>query len=102
MEFFQRGLSIVTSHLRGCDFCDDVRQGDCVKRVTENRNTSTMRSFKIFSRWRHLLFSISQFNSVTLTLNLTLTQTLALNQALMKCLKFDSLLNTSFKTLKPA
>ena len=33
------------------------------KRVTENRNTSTMRSFKIFSRWCHLLFSISQFNS---------------------------------------
>ena len=32
-------------------------------RVTENRNTSTMRSFEIFSRWRYLLFSISQFNS---------------------------------------
>ena len=31
--------------------------------VTENRNTSTTRSFKIISRWRHLLFSISQFNS---------------------------------------
>ena len=31
--------------------------------VTENRNTSTMRSFKIFSRWRHILFSISQFNN---------------------------------------
>ena len=32
-------------------------------RVTENCNTSTMRPFKIFSRWRYLLFSISQFNS---------------------------------------
>ena len=34
--------------------------------VTENRNTSTMRSFKIFSRWRHILFSISKFNNPNL------------------------------------
>ena len=34
-------------------------------RVTEKRNspTSSMRSFNIFSRWRHILFSISQFNN---------------------------------------
>ena len=40
-----------------------TQTSSCYYRVTENRNTSTMRSFKIFSRWRYLLFSISQFNS---------------------------------------
>ena len=45
-----------SAHLR-------MRSSKLGRRVTENRNTSTMRSFKIFSRWRHFLFSISQFNS---------------------------------------
>ena len=39
-------------------------KGDArIAKGNENRNTSTMRSFKIFSRWRHILFSISQFNN---------------------------------------
>ena len=40
-----------------------LRNEHRVMRVTENLNTSTMLSFKIFSRWRHILFSISQFNN---------------------------------------
>ena len=41
-----------------------------LRRVTENRKTPTMRSFEIFSRWCHLLFSKSQFNSRNLNLKL--------------------------------
>ena len=76
--------------------------------VTENRNTSTMRWFKMFSRWRHILFSKSQFNNPNPKpnpnpkLNPNNNPTPTLNLTLMKCLKFDSLLNTHFKTPKPA
>ena len=40
-----------------------LRNEHRIMRITENLNTSTMQSFKIFSRWRHILFSISQFNN---------------------------------------
>ena len=83
--------------------------------VTENRNTSTMRSFKIYSvdgaiyyfRNRSLItLTLTQTLNLTLilTLDLTLTLnlTLNLNLTLMECLKFDSLSNTHFKTPKPA
>ena len=71
-----------------------------LRRVTENRKT------RLCDRLRYsvdgAIYYFRNHSSIAVTLTLNLNLTLTLNLTLMECLKFDSLLNTHFKTPKPA